>query len=150
MKTLMVVLFSLSFLLTALAQDVKFSAEKKSLIVDNLTIGIKYDNSGLNASSADVLFNLINEKYLESSDASRTLIPLLRLLDKSHNEEVRIAAALALYKLGNSIGIFRLKCVAKSDDNEKLRTICKNLYYTYHKLNGSEYYIDFWKAGEKI
>ena len=143
MKTLMVVLALLFFLLTGLAQEVEFSAEKKSGVVDNLTNGIVADNSGLNASSANVLYDLIDDGYLESDDGSKAMIPLLRLLDKGETDEVRIAAALALYKLGNGIGIYRLRGVAVFDDNEKVSSICKNLYYSYHKINGTEYFLNF-------
>ena len=143
MKTLMVVLASLLFLLNGLAQEVEFSAEKKSGVVDNLTNGIIADNSGLNASSANVLYDLIDDGYLESDDGSKAMIPLLRLLDKGETDEVRIAAALALYKLGNGIGIYRLRGVAVFDDNEKVSSICKNLYYSYHKINGTEYFLNF-------
>ena len=143
MKSLMTVLVSLMFLLTGLAQEAEFSAEKKSVVVDNLTNGIVADNIGLNASSATVLFNLINEGYLESDNCSKTMIPLLKLLENGKTDEVRIAAALALYQLGNNIGIYRLRGVARFDDNERISSICKNLYYSYHKINGTEYFIDF-------
>jgi len=143
MKTLMVVLLTLLFILPAIAQENTFSDEKKSDIVDNLTTGIKADNSGLNASSSTVLYDLIDAEYLESDDGSKAMIPLLKLLDHGKTDEVRIAAALALYKLGNGIGIYRLRGVAIFDDNERVKSICKNLYYSYHKLNGSEYFLNF-------
>ncbi len=143
MKSLMTVLVSLLFLLTGLAQEVEFSAEKKSVIVDNLTNGIVADNSGLNASSANVLYDLIDYRYLESDNCSKAMIPLLRLLSNGETDEVRIAAAFALSKLGNSIGIYRLRGVAIFDENEKVSSICKNLYYSYHKINGTEYFLNF-------
>ena len=143
MKTLLVVLISFFFFLSALAQDVNFSAEKKSVIVDNLKNGIEIDNNGLNASSAEVLYNLVNQGYIKSGDASKTMIPLLNLLNNGKTDEVRIAAALALYKLGNGIGIYRLRDVAIFDNDKKVRTVCKNLYYAYHTLNGTEYFLDF-------
>ena len=141
MKFLVIVLSSLLF--TTSAQDLKFSAEKKSEIVDNLNNGIVADNSGLNASSANVLYDLIDEQYLVSDDGSKAMIPLLRLLDNGKTDEVRIAAALALYKLGNGIGIYRLRGIAIFDDNEKVSSVCKNLYYSYHKINGTEYFLNF-------
>jgi hypothetical protein len=143
MKSLMTVLVSLLFLLTGLAQEVEFSAEKKSVIVDNLTNGIVADNSGLNASSANVLYDLIDYRYLESDNCSKAMIPLLRLLNNGETDEVRVAAAFALYKLGNSIGIYRLRGVAIFDENEKVSSICKNLYYSYNKINGTEYFLNF-------
>jgi HEAT repeat protein len=143
MKTIMTLLFALLVVQTLSAQISEFPAEKKSAIVDNLTVGIESDNTGLRTSASLVMYNLINESYLESSDASKAMIPLLKLLNEGKTDEERIAAAVALYQLGNPIGIYRLRGVAVFDDNEKVATVCKNLYYTYHKLNGTEYLASF-------
>ena len=143
MKTLITLLFALLVVQSPSAQVTEFSVEKKSIIVDNLTVGIESDNTGLHTSSALIMYDLINESYLESSDASEALVPLLKLLNNGKSNEERIAAAVALYKLGNPIGIYRLRGVAVFDDNEKVATVCKNLYYTYHKLHGTEYLAGF-------
>ncbi|MFO7525041.1 MAG: hypothetical protein R6W68_06270 [Ignavibacteriaceae bacterium] len=138
MKTLLLV--AVLLLAPAIsAQEGGIPVEKKSAIVDNLTEGIKSDNSGLQTSAALVMYDLINGAYLQSDDASKAMIPLLKMLDEGKTEEERIAAAVALYQLGNSIGIYRLNGVARFDDNERVASVCRNLYYTYHKLNGTEY-----------
>ena len=141
MKTLITVFLTLLVVHSLSAQTPEFPAEKKSAIVDNLTIGIESENSGLHTSSALVMYDLINAAYLESSDASKAMIPLLKLLNEGKTEEERIAAAVALYQLGNPMGIYRLRGVAIFDDNEKVATVCKNLYVTYHKLHGTEYLV---------
>lgn len=143
MKTLLTLIFSLLVVQTLSAQEPEFPDNKKSLIVDNLTVGIKSENSGLHTSSALVIYELINESYLESDDASKAMIPLLKLLKNGKTEEERIAAAMALFQLGNPIGIYQLRGVAVFDDNEKVATICKNLYYSYHKLHHTEYLVSF-------
>ena len=143
MKTLITLLFALLVVQTLSAQVTEFPGEKKTAIVDNLTVGIESDNTGLHTSSALVMYDLINESYLESSDASKAMIPLLKLLNDGKTDEERIAAAVALYQLGNPIGIYRLRGVAVFDDNEKVAMVCKNLYYTYHKLHGTEYLVSF-------
>lgn len=143
MKTLIFVLIVLVLVPFVSPQTEQFPQEKKSAIVDNLTIGIKSTNYGLRTGSANVLFDLINESYLQSEDASESMIPLLTMLENGQTDEERIAAAVALFKLGNAIGIYRLRGVAIFDDNERVSKICKNLYYSYHKLNGTEYLIDF-------
>jgi len=143
MKTLITVLVAFLLVPFVSAQTEQFSEEKKSEIVDNLDVGIKSNNYGLRTSSADVLYDLINKDYLESGDASKAMIPLLIMLEKGQTDEERISAALALFKLGNNIGIYRLRGVAIFDDNERVSKICKNLYYSYHKLHGTEYLIDF-------
>ena len=97
-----------------------FYPEEKAAIVDNLTTGIKSTNYGLRTSSADVLFDLIDDDYLQSEDASKAMIPLLVMLENGKTDEERISAALALFNLGNSIGIYRLRGVAIFDDNERV------------------------------
>jgi hypothetical protein len=143
MKTIMTLLFALLVVHTLSAQVPEFPVEKKSAIVDNLTVGIESDNTGLHTSAALVMYDLINESYLESEDASKAMVPLLKLLKNGETNEERIAAAVALYELGNPIGIYRLRGVAVFDDNERVATVCKNLYYTYHKLRGTEYLVSF-------
>ena len=143
MKALAVLFFALIAVQAAQAQSAEFTVEKKSAIVDNLTVGIKSENTGLHTSASFVLSDLVNDGYLNAEDASKALIPLLKLLKNGETEEVRIAAALALYQLGDEIGIYQLRGVGKYDDNEKVAIVCKNLYYTYHKLNGTEYLVSF-------
>jgi len=143
MKTLIIVFFAIIAVQTLSAQATGFPEEKKSAIVDNLTMAIVSENTGLHTSGVLVLSDLINESYLKNSDASETMIPLLKLLKNGKTDEERIAAAVALYQLGNEIGIYQLRGIAIFDDNEKVATVCKNLYYTYHKLNGTEYLISF-------
>jgi len=143
MKTLLTLFFSLLVVQTLSAQEPEIPDNKKSLIVDNLTVGIKSENSGLHTSAALVIYELINESYLESDDASKAMIPLLKLLKNGKTEEERIAAAMALFQLGNPIGIYQLRGVAVFDDNEKVATVCKNLYYSYHKLHHTEYLVSF-------
>lgn len=125
------------------AQQDAFSAEKKSAVVNNLNAAITSDNTGLQTSGAVVLSNLISDSYLESSDASLTMIPLLKMLKEGKTSEERISAAVALYQLGNGIGIYSLRGVAVFDDNEKVASVCKNLYYSYHKLHGTEYLVTY-------
>lgn len=143
MKALAVLFFALIVVQAVQAQSAEFTVEKKSAIVDNLTVGIKSENTGLHTSSSFVLSDLVNDGYLNAEDASKALIPLLKLLKNGETEEVRIAAALALYQLGDEIGIYQLRGVGKYDDDEKVAIVCKNLYYTYHKLNGTEYLVSF-------
>jgi hypothetical protein len=143
MKTLIIVAMTLVLVSFVSAQTTQFPKEKKSEIVDNLNVGINSTNIGLRTGSANVLFDLINENYLEKDDASKSMIPLLNMLENGRTDDERIAAAVALYKLGNGIGIYRLRGVAIYDNNKRVSTICKNLYYTYHKLNGTEYLINF-------
>jgi hypothetical protein len=141
MKTLFTVILTLLVVHTLSAQATEFSTEKKSAIVDNLTVGIESDNTGLHTSASLIMYDLINKSYLQSSDASKAMIPLLKLLKEGKTDKERIAAAVALYQLGNPIGIYRLRGIAVFDSNEKVASVCKNLYVTYHKLHGTEYLV---------
>ena len=143
MKTSITVFFALLVVQTLSAQVNEFQKSKKSAVADNLTVGIKSENTGLHTSAALVMCSLISESYLESDDASEAMIPLLMILKNGNTDEERIAAAMALFQLGNPIGIYQLRGVAVSDENEKVATICKNLYYSYHKLHGTEYLASF-------
>jgi len=142
MKTLIMLMLLMLPISVTFSQGENLSSAQKSEIVDNINVGIKSENDGLRTSSADVLSDLVNDNYLDKSDASKSMIPLLIMLENGKSDEERISAALALYNLGNPIGIYRLRGVAAFDDNVKVSMICKNLYYTYHKLNGTEYLID--------
>ena len=141
MKTLLTVIFLLLVVHTLSAQNSTFSLEKKSAVVDNLTVGIESPNTGLHTSSALVMSDLIRESYIESNDASIAMIPLLKLLRNGKTDEERIAAAVALYQLDDPVAIYQLRGVAVFDDNEKVATACKNLYYSYHKLHHTEYLV---------
>ena len=142
MKTLIIVLLTALLIPVVSTYAGELPDKKKSAAVDNLSVGIVSENDGLRTSSACVLSDLINEEYLTKDDASKVMIPLLVMLEKGTNECERIAAAVALYKLGNPIGIYRLRGVAKFDDDKKVSDVCKNLYVSYHKLNGTEYLVD--------
>ena len=143
MKNFVAVLLSIILVAAVSIPAQELTPEKKEAAVNNLTVGVNSDNSGLRASSACQIYRLIEDKYLKDADASKAMIPLLNMLENGTSEDERIAAAVALYKLGNAIGIYRLRGVALFDSNERVGMICKNLYYTYHKLNNTEYYIDF-------
>ena len=143
MKTLLTVFLALIVVQTLAAQTSGFPEEKKSAIVDNLTVGIESPNTGLHTSAALVMYTLINESYLDSEDASKALIPLLKILRDGKTDEERIAAAVALYQLDSGIAIYSLRGIAVFDDNARVATVCKNLYYSYHKLHGTEYLVSF-------
>jgi len=125
------------------AQTNSFPVEKRTIIAGNLINAVESDNPGLQTSGAKVMTDLISGSYLERSDVSRSLIPLLKILKNGQSDEERMAAAVAIYELGNGIGIYQLRSVALFDNNKKVAAVCKNLYYAYHKQHGTEYFINF-------
>jgi hypothetical protein len=143
MKTLIIVRFAFLVAQTLSAQVPEVPVEKKAAAVDNITMAIVSGNTVLHTSGALLLSDLIRESYLESSDASKVMIPLLKFLENGKTDQERIAAAVALYQLGNEVGIYRLRGVAIFDSNEKVAEVCRNLYVTYHKLHRTEYLVSF-------
>jgi hypothetical protein len=145
MKTLLSILL-LSSLLTAplLAAGADIApSNDKSAIVENLINGISSNNEGLRTSSAMVMTEVIDNSIVSPDDFSGSLIPLLEMLDNGSTEMERIVAAVALYSLNDGIGIYRLRGSARFDVSEKVRAVSKNLYYAFHTLNHSQYFLDF-------
>ena len=87
----------------------KVDEGKYDLVVENYLTGIESDNFGLKTSSAYYLGEL------KSSEAVRT----------------RITAALALYKIGDGRGIYRLKTMARFEENKRLAGLSEKFYYTH-------------------
>ena len=101
----------------------KVDEEKYDLVVENYLTGIKSDNFGLKTSSAYYLGEL------KSSDA---VIPLLKILSNDEEDvRTRITAALALYKIGDGRGIYRLKTMSRFEDNKRLADLSQKFYYTH-------------------
>ncbi len=145
MKTLVLILLLSSLMfapLLAAGADLTPSTSK-SEIVENLLNGISSDNEGLRTSSAVVITEVIDNSIVSPEDFSASLKPLLKMLDNGSTEMERITAAVALYSLNNGIGIYRLRGSARFDESERVRMVSKNLYYAFHTLNHSQYFLDF-------
>lgn len=97
-----------------------------STITDNtkesLLIGLKSDNLGLKTSCAYMIGEL---------KITNAIIPLLKILKEDKNEEARIAAALALYKIGTPLAIYSIKQSAKFDDSKRVSNLALNFYNEY-------------------
>lgn len=99
-----------------------FSEEKLSVIEDNLIVGIKSDNSGLQTSCA---------YFLGEMNSGKAMIPLLRLAKSGATEEARIIAGLSLYKIHSKVGMCRLKELSKNDQSELVRKVFDRIYKKY-------------------
>lgn len=100
----------------------KVKAKITSNTVASLMEGLNSENIGLKSSSA----YMIGELQLSSA-----VIPLLRILHQDENEEMRIAAALALYKIGSPIAIHAVKQSIRFDDSERVSKLCASFYHEY-------------------
>jgi hypothetical protein len=99
-----------------------FSEDHFSQIENNLIIGVKSGNAGLQTSSA---------YFLGEMKSDNAFIPLLKLIKNGKTEEARIIAALSLYKIKSKIGMYQLKRLAQNDDSELVRNVFDRLYKVY-------------------
>jgi len=136
----------LLIIITITTADISAKPKVKAKITDNtvasLMEGLNSENLGLKSSSA----YMIGELQL-----SKALIPLLKILHQDENEEMRIAAALALYKIGSPIAIQAVKQSIRFDDSERVSKLCANFYSEYlkSKLIGEEINMDVAKTALK-
>jgi len=91
----------------------------KTLIEDNLFIGLSSDNIGLQRSCALMLGKI---------QSDRAVIPLMEVFHSSAYENVRIAAAWALCKIGDERGVYSVKMAVKYDGCAKVQTTCAWYY----------------------
>lgn len=126
--------------------DISAKPRVKAKITDNtvasLMEGLNSENLGLKSSSA----YMIGELQL-----SKAVIPLMKILHQEKNEEMRIAAALALYKIGSPIAIQAVKQSIRFDESERVSKLCANFYSEYlkSKLIGEEINMDVAKTALK-
>jgi hypothetical protein len=97
--------------------------------VASLIEGLNSQNLGLKSSSA----YMIGELQL-----SEAVIPLLKILHQDKNEEMRIAAALALYKIGSPIAIHAVKQAIRFDESERVSKLCASFYSEFQKNKFSD------------
>ena len=126
--------------------DLSAKPKVKVKITDNtvasLMEGLNSENLGLKSSSA----YMIGELQL-----TKAVIPLMKILREDESDEIRIAAALALYKIGSPIAIHAVKQSIRFDESERVSKLCANFYseYVKSKLIGEEINVDVAKTALK-
>ena len=115
---------------TAFAGDDKSEADVKESTIASLMEGLTSDNLGLKSSCAYMLGEL---------KVTEAIIPLMRILHNDVNEELRISAALALYKIGTPMSIHAVKQAGKFDESARVNKLAQNFYTEYlrEKLNNT-------------
>jgi HEAT repeat protein len=96
--------------------------DQKEKAIENLLVGLNSDNEGLQSSSAF---------FLGEYNSSEAVIPLMKILKNSSQEELRIQSALALLKIGDARGIYAIKKAIKYDQSKRVRDICSKFYNAY-------------------
>jgi len=94
----------------------------RDVIEENYLAGISSENYGLKVSSTF---------FLGEMKSSKAVIPLMRILREGDCEGVRLAAALALIKIGDARGVYIVKKAVDFNDCEKVRKLAKHLYAAY-------------------
>ncbi len=115
-------LFLLQISIFAKIQVASQSEKQQERTIQSLLIGIKSENLGLKSSCAYMLGEL---------KISQAVIPLMKILKDPNNEELKIAAALALYKIEDGRGIYAIKKSIKFEQNERVRKICDLFYRSF-------------------
>ena len=116
---------------TTFAGDGKSEVDVKESTIASLLEGLTSDNLGLKASCAYMLCEL---------EVTEAIIPLMRILHNDVNEELRISAALALYKIGTPMSIHAVKQAGRFDESERVNKLAQNFYTEYlrEKLNKAD------------
>ncbi len=94
----------------------------KDCVKKNLLLGMKSENLGLQSCAAYMLGEFCCDE---------AVVPLLKILHNSPYEEMRIMAALSLYKIGDSRGIFAIRQAIKFDESNRVRKLCDKFYRAY-------------------
>lgn len=100
--------------------------ERTQNTVSSLIEGLNSDNIGLKTSCAYLMGEL---------NVTEGIIPLMRLLRNDESEEVRICAALALYKIGTPISIFAVKQAIRFDESDRVSRLAAKFYYDFLRSN---------------
>ena len=88
--------------------------------------GLNSDNLGVQAGCAYMIGEV---------SCQRSVVCLMKLLHNSPSEELRILAALSLYKIGDSRGIYAIKQAIRFDESERVSRLCEKFYRAYLQDN---------------
>ncbi len=116
---LFVALFATIIAPTASANNTPKKSDSYKQAELNYIHGVESDNAGLRVSAT---------YFLGEMQSEAAVIPLLRVLKNCTDEECRIAAALALVKIGDARGVYAVKKAAEFDDSKRVRDLCWKFY----------------------
>jgi hypothetical protein len=116
---LLILVFLIGVPLSSIAQNNDNKSKVSESTVASLLMGLNSDNIGLKNSSAYMLGEL---------RVSSAVVPLMRVLHNDENEEVRISAALALYKIGTPMSIHAVKQAIRFDNSNRVNQLAQKFY----------------------
>ena len=126
-----ITLFAVSLILLSSVQIIpqetanQKSSEKEACI-KTLMQGLNTENLGLQAGCVYMLGEVCCDK---------SVVKLLDILHNGKTEELRILAALSLYKIGDTRGLFAIKQAIRFDDSERVSRMCEIFYKAHLKEN---------------
>ncbi len=91
----------------------------KALIEENLFIGMASDNLGLQRSCVLMLGTIRSDQ---------AVVPLMAVLHNTTDENVRVAAAWSLCRIGDARGVYAVKMAVKYDESTKVKVTCAWYY----------------------
>jgi hypothetical protein len=98
--------------------------EIKQNTISSLINGLNSENLGLKSSCVYMIGEL---------KISTAVIPLMKILREDEKEDLRIVAALALYKIGSPMAINAVKQSIKFDNSNRVKKHCASFYNEYLK-----------------
>ena len=125
MSKILLLFIVVLLLQVSISAEVKFAGQNENQqerTIQSLLLGINSDNFGLKSSCTYMLGEL---------KISHAVIPLMKLLKDNNNAELKIAAALALYKIGDERGIYAIKKSIQFEKDERVRKICDLFYRSF-------------------
>jgi len=122
-----IILFAVSLILIFSFQILpQETANQKSSKMEacfkTLQQGLNSDNFGLQAGCVYMIGELC---------CQRSVVTLLKMLHNCPSEELRILAALSLYKIGDSRGIYAIKQAIRFDESKRVQRMCEIFYKAY-------------------
>ena len=122
--SLTILLFSQTFSQEIVGKDFQLKED----CINTLLQGMNSDNPGLKAGCIYMIGEL---------GCDKGVISLLHILHNNPSEEMRILAALSLYKIRDSRGIYAIKQAIKFDDSARVSRMCNTFYKAY--LHGEQF-----------
>ena len=124
-RTIILFAVSLSLILTfqIIPQETaELNSSQIEACYKTLQLGLNSDNEGLKAGCAYMAGEI---------HCQRSVVCLLKILHDNPSEELRILAALSLYKIGDARGIYAIKRAIKYDGSKRVQRMCGIFYKAY-------------------
>ena len=103
-------------------ETAELNSSQMEACYETLQQGLNSDNYGLKAGCAFMAGEI---------RCQRSVVCLLKILHNNPSDELRILAALSLYKIGDARGIYAIKRAIKYDESKRVQRMCEIFYKAY-------------------